>query len=119
MLILSGSSSIVIGFFLNNTILALIIAVIWGVTVVPESPQYSVMITELSDQDYIGTSLTVQTSVGFEITLISIRLLPSFVHIVSWSFGFTLLAVGPLIGIISLILLRKESDSTKIGQCKK
>ena len=119
MLILSGSSSLVIGFFFNNTILALIIAIIWGITVVPDSPQYSVMITELSDQDYIGTSLTVQTSVGFGITLISIRLLPSFVHIVSWSFVFTILALGPLIGIISLILLRKETDSTKIGQGKK
>jgi MFS family permease len=119
MLILSGSSSLVIGFFLNNTVVALIIAVIWGITVVPDSPQYSVMITELSDQDYIGTSLTVQTSVGFGITLISIRLLPSFVHMVSWSFGFTILAIGPLIGILSLILLRKESDSTKIGQGKK
>ena len=119
MLIISGSSSLVIGFFFNNTILALIIAIIWGITVVPDSPQYSVMITELSDQDYIGTSLTVQTSVGFGITLISIRLLPSFVHTVSWSFGFMLLALGPLIGIIALILLRKEPDSTKIGQGKK
>ena len=99
--------------------MALIIAVIWGITVVPDSPQYSVMITELSDQDYIGTSLTVQTSVGFGITLFSIRLLPSFVHTVSWSFGFTILAIGPIIGIISLLLLRREPDSTKIGQGKK
>ena len=119
MLILSGSSSIFIGFFLNNAILALIIAVIWGITVVPDSPQYSVMITELTDQDYIGTALTIQTSVGFGITLLSIRLLPSFVHIVSWLFGFSLLALGPLLGILSLILLRKEPDSTKIGQGKK
>ena len=119
MLIISGSSSLIIGFFFNNTILALIIAVIWGITVVPDSPQYSVMITELSDQDYIGTSLTVQTSVGFGITLLSIRLLPSFVHTVSWSFGFTILAIGPIIGIISLLLLRREPDSTKIGQGKK
>jgi len=77
------------------------------------------MITELSDQDYIGTALTVQTSVGFGITLLSIRLLPSFVHMVSWTFGFTFLALGPLIGILSLFLLRKEPDSRKIGQGKK
>ena len=119
MLIISGSSSLVIGFFFNNTILALTIAVIWGITVVPDSPQYSVMITELSDQDYIGTSLTIQTSVGFGIALLSIQLMPSFVHIISWSFAFTLLALGSLIGILSLILLRKEPDSIKIGQGKK
>jgi len=77
------------------------------------------MITELSDQDYIGTALTVQTSVGFGITLLSIRLLPSFVHMVSWTFGITFLALGTLIGIISMFLLRKEPDSTKIGQGKK
>ena len=111
MLIFSGSSSLVIGFFFNNTILALIIAIIWGITVVPDSPQYSVMITELTDQDYVGTSLTVQTSIGFGITLISIQLLPNFTNLVSWVFGFTFLSFGPLIGIISLIMLRKEPDS--------
>ena len=119
MLIFSGISSLVIGFFFKNTIIALIIAIIWGITAVPDSPQYSVMITELSDQNYIGTALTVQTSVGFGITLFSIQLLPSLVHVVSWSFGFMVLALGPIVGIISLFLLRKEPDSTKIGQGKK
>lgn len=97
----------------------MVIAVIWGITVVPDSPQYSVMITELSDQDYVGTSLTIQTSIGFGISLISIQLMPFFVHLVSWSYGFTFLVFGPIIGIFSLFLLRKEPDSTKIGQGKK
>jgi len=119
MLIGSGLSSLVIGFFLNNHLIALLIAIIWGVAVVPDSPQYSVMITELSDKDYIGTALTIQTTIGFGITLFSIQLLPSFVRLVSWTFGFTILFLGPLIGIISLILLRREPDSIKIGQGKK
>jgi len=119
MLIMSGSSSLIIGFFLNNTILALVIAVIWGITVVPDSPQYSVMITELSDQDYVGTSLTIQTALGFGISLVSIQLMPFFVYFVSWFYSFMFLALGPLIGILSLFLLRREPDSTKIGQGKK
>ncbi|MHA2290082.1 MAG: MFS transporter [Promethearchaeota archaeon] len=119
MLIFSGISSIIIGFSMKNAMIALIIAIIWGITVVPDSPQYSVMITELSDQDYIGTALTVQTSIGFGITIFSIQLLPSIVHVVSWPFGFMFLAFGPVIGIISLLLLRKEPDSTEIGQGKK
>jgi len=105
--------------FFKNTILALIIAVIWGITVVPDSPQYSVMITELSDPDYIGTALTIQTSLGFGISLFSIQLMPVFMHIVIWSFEFTILALGPLIGILSLFLLRREPDSINIGQGKK
>ena len=119
MLILSGSSSIIIGFFLDNIPLALLTAIIWGTTIVPDSPQYSVMITELTDQDYVGTALTVQTSIGFGISLISIQLLPNFVNLVSWVFAFTFLSFGPLIGIISLIMLRKEPDSIKLGQGKK
>ena len=77
------------------------------------------MITELTDQDYVGTALTVQTSIGFGITLISIQLLPNFVNLVSWAFGFTFLSFGPLFGIISLIKLRKEPDSINLGQGKK
>ena len=119
MLILSGSSSIIIGFFLDNITLALLTAIVWGTTIVPDSPQYSVMITELTDQDYVGTALTAQLSIGFGISLISIQLLPNFVNLVSWVFGFTFLSVGPLIGIISLIMLRKEPDSIKLGQGKK
>lgn len=75
--------------------------------------------TELSDKDYIGTSLTIQTSVGFGIALLSIQLMPFFVIFVSWTFGFTILALGPLIGVLSLNMLRKEPDSSKIGQGKK
>ena len=119
MLSISGFSSLIIGFFLDNITLALIIAIIWGTTIVPDSPQYSVMITELTDPDYVGTALTVQTSIGFGVALISIQLLPIFVNLVSWVFAFSFLSVGPLIGIISLILLRKEPDSTKLGQGKR
>ena len=119
MLILSGSSSIIIGFFLDNITLALLTAIVWGTTIVPDSPQYSVMITELTDQDYVGTALTAQLSIGFGISLISIQLLPNFVNLVSWVFGFNFLSIGPLNGIISLIMLRKEPDSVKLGQGKK
>ena len=119
MLILSGSCSIIIGFFLDNLTLALLTAIVWSTTIVPDSPQYSVMITELTDQNYVGTALTVQTSIGFGISLISIELLPNFVNLDSWVFAFTFLSFGPLIGIISLIKLRKEPDSIKLGQGKK
>ena len=72
------------------------------------------MITELTDQNYVGTALTVQTSIGFGISLISIQLLPNFVNLVSWVFGFTFLSLGPLISIISLMKLRKELSFSSI-----
>jgi MFS family permease len=116
---ISGTSSLIIGFFLHNYILALVIAVIWGFTVVPDSPQYSAMISELSDPAYIGTSLAIQTAFGFAITNITIWLLPIIVELIGWTFGFTFLVIGPIFGIISLIKLRKEPDSVKIALGKK
>ncbi|MFW9819788.1 MAG: MFS transporter [Candidatus Thorarchaeota archaeon] len=119
MLIFSGVSSLIIGFTLYNPILALVIAIIWGMTIVPDSPQYSAMISELSDPVYIGTSLAIQTSIGFALTNISIWLLPFFVDLIGWQFGFMFLVIGPLFGIYSLIQLRRENDSIKIAQGKK
>ena len=119
MLAISGTSSLVIGFFLNNPFLALFIAIIWGLTIVPDSPQYSAMISELSDPAYIGTALAIQTSIGFALTNVSIWLLPVFVDLIGWQFGFVFLVIGPLFGIYSLIQLRKESDSIKIAQGKR
>ncbi|MHA2326117.1 MAG: MFS transporter [Promethearchaeota archaeon] len=84
MSIVSGLSSLTIGFFLNNYVLAVVIAIIWGLTVVPDSPQYSAMISELSNPAYIGTALAIQTAVGFAITNITIWLLPIIVDLIGW-----------------------------------
>lgn len=119
MLAISGTSSLMIGFFLQNYILALVVAVIWGLTVVPDSPQYSAMISELSDPAFVGTALAIQTAIGFAISNITIWLLPIIVELIGWTFGFAFLVFGPIFGIISLIQLRKEPDSEKIALGKK
>jgi len=116
---ISGACSLIIGFFLQNLVLALVIAVIWGLTVVPDSPQYSAMISELSDPAYIGTTLAVQTAIGFAISNITIWLLPIIVELIGWTFGFTFLVLGPIFGILSLIKLRKEPESKMIALGKK
>jgi MFS family permease len=119
MLALSGVSSLMIGLFFDKPIIALLIAVFWGMTVIPDSPQYSSMIAELVEPAYVGTALTLQTAVGFLLTIFSIKILPIFVKVVGWSYGFTILALGPVIGIISMVRLRELPDSEKIAMGKK
>jgi MFS family permease len=119
MLALSGVSSLVIGLLFDKPIIALLIAVFWGMTVIPDSPQYSSMIAELVEPAYVGTALTLQTAVGFLLTIFSIKILPIFVKVVGWSYGFTILALGPVIGIISMVRLRELPDSEKIAMGKK
>lgn len=119
MLVISGFNSLIIGFFLNNAVAALLIAIIWGLTIVPDSPQYSAMISELSNPAYIGTALAIQTTFGFALSNISIWLLPIIINLTGWTYGFMFLAVGPFLAIYSLMKLRNESDSQLIAQGRK
>lgn len=91
-LFISGSCTMIIGFFFgHNPIIVLIVAVIWGMAMVADSPQYSALITELSEKQYMGTALTLQTAVGFFITVFSIRLISYALDIVGWKYAFSLL----------------------------
>jgi MFS family permease len=114
---LSGACCIVIGFLYGGSpILLLIVAAIWGATVVADSAQFSACVTELGDPRYIGTALTMQTCIGFLITTASIRMMPPLVARVGWRYAFAALAIGPLLGIIAMLRLRGTPEALKIAQ---
>ena len=74
-----------IGFLFGGpAIPLLIVAAIWGATVVADSAQFSACVTEYGDPRYVGTALTVQTCIGFLITTISIRMMPALVARAGW-----------------------------------
>ena len=113
----SGSCCLFIGFLFGaNPIVLLIVAAIWGASVVADSAQFSACVTELGDPQYIGTTLTIQTCLGFLLTTISIELVPRFVNLVGWRYAFMILAPGPLFGVISMLRLRGLPEAAKIAQ---
>ncbi len=115
-LFISGLCALMIGFMYNlDPYAALFIAILWGVSIVPDSPQFSVMITEITDPRYTGTALSFQTGIGFLITIFSIKTIPVILEYTGWQFAFSILAIGPAAGIISLLKLKKEKDAAKIG----
>jgi MFS family permease len=73
---------------------------IWGVLVVADSPQFSALAARHAPPEYTGTALTVQNGLGFLITTISIQLLPRMAELVTWQWALTLLAIGPVIGVV-------------------
>ncbi len=103
------------GLRLANLGLLLIVAAIWGASVVADSAQFSACVTELGDPQYIGTALTMQTCLGFLLTTISIELIPRFVNLVGWRYAFMILAPGPLFGVISMLRLRRLPEAVKIA----
>ena len=119
-MVISGSCCLVIGLLFGaNPIALLIVAAIWGASVVADSAQFSACVTELGDPQYIGTALTLQTSLGFLLTTISIELIPHFENLVSWRYAFTILAIGPLFGVISMLRLRSLPEAEKIAHGRK
>jgi MFS family permease len=114
---ISGSCCLVIGLLFGaHPILLLIVAAIWGASVVADSAQFSACVTELGDPQYIGTALTIQTCLGFLLTTISIELISRFEKIVGWRYAFILLAPGPLFGVIAMLRLRGLPEAEKIAQ---
>jgi MFS family permease len=113
---ISGSCCLLIGFlFGGNPFLLLLVAAIWGASVVADSAQFSACVTELGDPRYVGTALTTQTCVGFLLTTISIELIPYFVEAVGWHYAFAILAPGPMLGVIAMLRLRALPEATRIA----
>ena len=95
----SGACAALIGLGAGSRALAVAVALLWGFTVVADSAQFSALVTELAPAHAVGTALTLQTSLGFLLTMGSIELVPRLVALVGWRWAFMALAAGPAAGI--------------------
>jgi MFS family permease len=112
----SGFCALAIGLtFGGPPLLTLALAVVWGITVIADSAQFSTAITELSPPAYVGTALTTQTCAGFALTTLSIWLIPPVVAAVGWRWAFATLAVGPALGVVAMARLRRLPESVRMA----
>lgn len=113
---ISGACAAGVGFVYGGApIVMIVICVIWGITVIADSAQFSSCIIELSDPRYVGTMLTIQTCTGFLLTLVTIQLLPVFADIFGWQWAMAPLAIGPALGVMAMVRLRAHPDSRKLA----
>ncbi|HET7583975.1 MAG TPA: MFS transporter [Gemmatimonadaceae bacterium] len=104
---LSGSCALVIGFTFGGRFQLLVpLAWLWGMAVIADSAQFSTLVTRSVPSHAVGTALTLQTSLGFLLTMVTIQIIPPAVRLVGWRFAFAVLAVGPALGIIAIRRLR-------------
>jgi MFS family permease len=114
-LAVSGACAVCAGLFFSQPAVLTVLCLIWGFAVVADSAQFSAGVSELADQRYVGTALTVQTSLGFLLTLLTIRLVPPLVELLGWERVFVFLAVGPAFGIWSMIRMRLLPESSRMA----
>jgi MFS family permease len=112
----SGACSLGIGLlFGGRPAVVAAVGVLWGFAVVADSAQFSAGISELCPAERVGTVLTVQTGLGFLLTLVTIRLIPTVERLVTWRWAFTLLALGPAVGIWAMAKLRSLPQSVRMA----
>ncbi len=80
---------------------------VWGVFVVADSAQFSALVTEVAPPDAVGTALTLQTSLGFLLTMASIQGVPWAAEAFGWPWAFAGLALGPAAGIAAMLRLAR------------
>jgi MFS family permease len=99
----SGACALLVGLTFGRSLLLLApVALAWGFFVIADSAQFSVLVTESVPPHSVGTALTVQTSLGFLLTTVSIQAVPPLVARVGWEWAFPMLALGPMFGIWSI-----------------
>jgi MFS family permease len=105
---LSGSCAVLIGLTFGRGLWLLVpVALAWGFFVIADSAQFSVLVTESVPPHAVGTALTVQTSLGFLLTMVSIQLVPPVAEAIGWRWAFVMLAFGPAIGIAFIRRLQR------------
>ncbi len=96
--------------------IVLLVGLVWGFTVIADSAQFSTMVTELADQAYVGTALTLQLALGFTLTVATIWLIPKLENALSWRWAFAFLAPGPALGVLAMLRLRSLPEAAHLAQ---
>ena len=113
---ISGSCAILAGFVFGGPWpIVLAVGLVWGLTVVADSAQFSTIVSEVCDQLYVGTALTVQLAIGFSLTVVTIWLVPILRDSIGWEWTFAFLAPGPAIGIIAMMYLLRLPEHELIA----
>jgi MFS family permease len=98
----SGACCVLAAIFFDHFWALLTIALVWGVAIVADSAQFSAIVSEVSDQSYVGTALTMQTALGFLLTAFSIRAIAWVGTSYGWRWAAASMAIGPLFGIMAM-----------------
>ncbi len=110
MVVSAGCSALAGAVFGGPLLLLLVLAVVWGFSVVADSAQFSALVSEFSPRTHVGTALTLQTCAGFLLTMVSLRLLPAVAGRMGWQWAFLVLVPGPLLGALAMRRLALRPD---------
>ncbi len=115
-MIVSGACCLTAGLLFGGSAAWLVpFCLVWGFAIVADSAQFSACVTELAEESYVGTALTMQTAIGFLLTTATIQLVPVWESAVGWRWAMAPLALGPALGTLAMLRLRALPDARKLA----
>ncbi len=114
-MVVSGASAVLTALtFGGPPWLTFIVVLVWGISVIPDSAQFSALVADASPPDQAGSLLTLQTSLGFTLTFFTVQLTPTVVGWVGWPILIAILALGPAFGVLAMLRHRQiDKDATE------
>ncbi|MCI0403791.1 MAG: MFS transporter [Acidobacteria bacterium] len=103
----SGACCLLAAVSFQHYWLLVMICLVWGAAVVADSAQFSTIVSEVCDRRYVGTALTVQTAVGFLLTVVSLRVIGAIGTTWGWDWAAASMAIGPALGIVAMWRLQR------------
>jgi MFS family permease len=115
-LAVSGACALTIGLLVDApTWLVVLVGLVWGFAVIPDSALFSTLVTEHADQSYVGTALSLQLALGFALTVATIWLVPVLADAIGWEWTFAFLVPGPALGVVAMLRLRAGPEGGEDG----
>jgi len=96
-------------FFYSHPSIFIGFLIIWGLVVIADSPLFSTLVTQHTEDKTKGTALTIVNCIGFSITIVSIQIVDYFAMLTNTTYIYMLLAVGPLLGLKYLFIEQKKA----------
>ena len=80
-----------------------------------DSPMFSTLVAQNASAEKKGTALTIVNCIGFAITILSIQLMNALSQMTDSNYIYVILAIGPILGLISLRTNYKSTDEGKVA----
>lgn len=111
-MLVSGASAVAAAVTFGGPVwLTFVIVVIWGLSIVPDSAQFSALVADASPPEQAGSLLTFQTALGFALTFFTVQATPILASEFGWPPVLAALAIGPALGIVAMLRLKAMDQS--------
>ncbi len=108
-LIISGLCCLTLPFLFSAPIIVFVLVMlIWGIFVIPDSPQFSTLVAQSSTPEYVATGLTIVNSLGFALTIVSIQLVNLMWSATENPMVFLIMLAGPILGLLAISRYKQE-----------